>query len=261
MTDEQMAKVPGGVQLLPMTAGEIVIGYNLPGGPEGPEAAARRLSGDLPRQDHQVERPEAQGGESRGRPCPISTSRWCAGRTPAGRPSCSPTHLAPISEEWKQGPGRRDHGELAEERQVRGLAQERRRHRHHQADPRAPSATSSTRSPSSPRSTMAQLQNRAGQFVGPGGEGGPAALASVQLPAEPARLGHRSRGRQVLPDRHLHLDALLQGEQGPEEGGGAAPDGRVLPDGRPEDERRRWATSRCPRTSWRAVRKASASIQ
>ena len=31
MTDEQMAKVPGGVQLLPMTAGEIVIGYNVPG--------------------------------------------------------------------------------------------------------------------------------------------------------------------------------------------------------------------------------------
>jgi phosphate transport system substrate-binding protein len=29
---------------------------------------------------------------------------------------------------------------------------------------------------------MALLQNRAGQFVGPGGEGGPAALASVPLP-------------------------------------------------------------------------------
>src|SRR5262245_56931304 len=33
MTDEQMAKVPGGVQLLPMTAGEIVISYNLPWNP------------------------------------------------------------------------------------------------------------------------------------------------------------------------------------------------------------------------------------
>ena len=30
---------------------------------------------------------------------------------------------------------------------------------------------------------MAQLQNKAGQFVAPGGEGGPAALSSVQLPA------------------------------------------------------------------------------
>src|SRR5215472_1849776 len=34
MTDEQMAKVPGGVQLLPMTGGEIVIAYNLPGNPK-----------------------------------------------------------------------------------------------------------------------------------------------------------------------------------------------------------------------------------
>ena len=35
MTNEDMAKVPGGVQLLPMTAGEIVLGYNLPGNPKG----------------------------------------------------------------------------------------------------------------------------------------------------------------------------------------------------------------------------------
>jgi ABC-type phosphate transport system substrate-binding protein len=34
MTDEQISKVPGGVQLLPMTAGEIVLGYNLPGNPK-----------------------------------------------------------------------------------------------------------------------------------------------------------------------------------------------------------------------------------
>lgn len=31
MTDDDMAKVPGGVQLLPMTAGSIVMAYNLPG--------------------------------------------------------------------------------------------------------------------------------------------------------------------------------------------------------------------------------------
>ena len=34
MTDEEMASVEGGVQLLPMTAGEIVLAYNLPGGPK-----------------------------------------------------------------------------------------------------------------------------------------------------------------------------------------------------------------------------------
>ena len=35
MTDEQMSKVDGGVVLLPMTAGEIVLAYNLPGNPTG----------------------------------------------------------------------------------------------------------------------------------------------------------------------------------------------------------------------------------
>ena len=35
MTDEEIAKVPGGVQLMPMTGGEIVLGYHLPGNPKG----------------------------------------------------------------------------------------------------------------------------------------------------------------------------------------------------------------------------------
>jgi phosphate transport system substrate-binding protein len=35
MTDEEMAQVPGGVQLLPMTAGSIVLAYNILGVPEG----------------------------------------------------------------------------------------------------------------------------------------------------------------------------------------------------------------------------------
>src|SRR6201988_2921636 len=34
MTDEEMASVEGGVQLLPMTAGSIVLAYNLPNGPK-----------------------------------------------------------------------------------------------------------------------------------------------------------------------------------------------------------------------------------
>ena len=34
MTDEEMSKVPGGVQLLPMTGGELVLSYNLPGNPK-----------------------------------------------------------------------------------------------------------------------------------------------------------------------------------------------------------------------------------
>ena len=65
MTDEEMAKVPGGVQLLPMTAGEIVLAYNLPGNPKGLKLPRDVYAADLPRQDHQVERSEAEGRESR----------------------------------------------------------------------------------------------------------------------------------------------------------------------------------------------------
>ena len=35
MTDEEMAQVKEGVQLLPITAGTIVVAYNLPGNPQG----------------------------------------------------------------------------------------------------------------------------------------------------------------------------------------------------------------------------------
>jgi phosphate transport system substrate-binding protein len=35
MSEEDIAKVAEGVQLLPMTAGEIVLAYNLPGNPKG----------------------------------------------------------------------------------------------------------------------------------------------------------------------------------------------------------------------------------
>ena len=35
MTDDEIAKVEGGVVLMPMTAGEIVLAYNLPGNPAG----------------------------------------------------------------------------------------------------------------------------------------------------------------------------------------------------------------------------------
>jgi phosphate transport system substrate-binding protein len=35
MTDAEIAKVPDGVVLLPITAGEIVLAYNLPGSPKG----------------------------------------------------------------------------------------------------------------------------------------------------------------------------------------------------------------------------------
>ena len=56
---------------------------------------------------------------------------------------------------------------------------------------------------------------------------GEAALAAAKSRPRPARLGRGPGGRRGLPDRHLHLDAVLQGA-GRRQGRGAARDGRVL---------------------------------
>jgi len=43
MTDEEIAKVADGVVLLPITAGEIVMAYNLPGNPKPAKPEPKRI--------------------------------------------------------------------------------------------------------------------------------------------------------------------------------------------------------------------------
>ena len=64
MTDEEMAEVKDGVVLLPMTAGSIVLAYNLPDGPSELKLSREAYVGNFPRQDHAVERPGDRQGES-----------------------------------------------------------------------------------------------------------------------------------------------------------------------------------------------------
>ena len=90
MTDEEIAAVKDGVVLLPMTAGSIVLAYNLPGRAEGAEALARGLRRHLPRQDHAVERSGDREGESRREASRHRRSPSSRARTAAARRSCSP---------------------------------------------------------------------------------------------------------------------------------------------------------------------------
>ena len=103
MTDEEISKVPGGVQLLPLTGGEIVLGYNLPGNP--------KLK--LPR--------DVYAGIFLGK-----ITKWSDAKLKAANPGVTlpdlditvvrradasgttfvfTTHLSTIDEEWKRGPG------------------------------------------------------------------------------------------------------------------------------------------------------------
>jgi len=182
MTDEQIAKVPGGVQLLPMTAGEIVIGYNLPGNPKALK---------LPRDVY----PAIFLGK---------ITKWSDPKLKAANPGVSlpdlditvvrradssgttfvfTSHLSAISEEWKKGPGSGTTVNWPKGDKV-------------VASPKNDGVTATIKQTPGAigyieyafakfsKIEMAQLQNKAGQFVSPGGEGGPAALASVPLPPD-----------------------------------------------------------------------------
>jgi phosphate transport system substrate-binding protein len=181
MTDEEISKVPGGVQLLPMTGGEIVLSYNLPGNPKlklprdvyagiflgkitkwsDPKVKAANPGVALPDQDITVVRRADASGTT----------------------FVFTTHLSAIDEEWKRGPGA-------------GTTVNWPKSDKFVASPKNDGVSATIKQTPGAigyleyafakfaKLEVAQLQNKAGQYVSPGGEGGPAALAGVQLPAD-----------------------------------------------------------------------------
>jgi len=181
MTDEEISKVPGGVQLLPMTGGEIVLGYNLPGNP--------KLK--LPR--------DVYAGIFLGK-----ITKWSDAKLKAANPGVTlpdlditvvrradasgttfvfTTHLSTIDEEWKRGPGV-------------GTTVNWPKSDKFVASPKNDGVSATIKQTPGAigyleyafakfaKVEVAQLQNKAGQYVSAGSEGGPAALAGVQLPAD-----------------------------------------------------------------------------
>jgi phosphate transport system substrate-binding protein len=181
MTDEDMAKVPGGVQLLPMTGGEIVLAYNLPGNPKGLK---------LPR--------DVYSNIFLGR-----ITKWSDAKIKAANPGMSlpdqditvvrradssgttfvfTSHLSAINEEWKNGPGA-------------GTTVAWPKSDKFVASPKNDGVTATIKQTPGAigyieysfakfaKVEIATLQNKAGQYVAAGGEGGSAALGSVSLPA------------------------------------------------------------------------------
>ena len=182
MTDEEISKVPGGALLLPMTGGEIVLAYNLPGNPKGlklprdvytaiflgkitkwsdPKIKAANPGVSLPDQDITVVRRADSSGTT----------------------FVMTTHLAAISEEWAKGPGV-------------GTTVNWPKSDKFVASPKNDGVSATIKQTPGAigyleyafakfaKLETALLQNRAGQYVAPGGEGGPAALASVKLPPD-----------------------------------------------------------------------------
>ena len=88
MKPEDMAKVAGGVQLFPMTAGSIVLAYNLQG-VDSLKLSRKAYAGIFLGKVTRWNDPLIAASQSRRRSCPTCRSTsWCA-PTAAARRSCS----------------------------------------------------------------------------------------------------------------------------------------------------------------------------
>lgn len=104
MSNEDMAKVPGGVQLLPMTAGEIVLGYNLPGNPKGLKLPREVYIGIFLGKITKWSDPKLKAANP-GMTLPDSDITVVRRADASGTTFVFTQHLSAISEEWKKGSG------------------------------------------------------------------------------------------------------------------------------------------------------------
>jgi phosphate transport system substrate-binding protein len=179
MTDEEMAKVPGGVQLLPLTAGEIALAYNLDG-VKGLKLPREVYAGIFLGKITKWGDPKLKAANP-GLALPDKDITVVRRADSSGTTFVFTTHLSAISDDWKKGPGIGTTVRWAESNKF-------------VAAPKNDGVTATIRqTPSSigyveysfakfAKVEMALPQNKAGQFVAPGGPGGAEALASVKLP-------------------------------------------------------------------------------
>ncbi len=181
MTDEEIAKVPGGVQLLPMTGGEIALAYNV-AGVKGLKLPREVYTGIFLGKITKWSDPKIKAANP-GASLPDQDITVVRRADSSGTTFVFTTHLAAVSEEWKKGPGvgttvkwpgsdkfvasPKNDGVAATLRQTPGAI-----------------GYVEFAFAKFAKLEMATLQNKAGQYVAPGGKGGEEALASVKLPAD-----------------------------------------------------------------------------
>src|SRR5215475_7458418 len=181
MTDEEIAKVSGGVQLVPLTAGEIALAYNV-AGVKGFKLPRDVYSGIFLGKIIKWSDPKIKAANP-GLTLPDQDITVVRRADSSGTTFVFTTHLAAISDEWKKGPGIGT--------TVKWPGSDK-----FVASPKNDGVAATLRqTPGSigyvefafakfAKLEMATLQNKAGQFVAPGGKGGEEALASVKLPSD-----------------------------------------------------------------------------
>ena len=182
MKPEEIAKVKGGVVLLPMTAGKIVIAYNLPGNPK--ELKLPRdvypdiFLGKITKWNDP--RIQSANPDLKLPDLPITVVRRADS---SGTTYVFTNHLSAISPDWKNGPGAGTTVNWPGSDKI-------------VAAPKNDGVTATIKQTPGAigyieyayamgaKVPMADLQNKAGKFVRPTTEGGKAALASAQLPED-----------------------------------------------------------------------------
>lgn len=104
MTDEEIAAVKPGVVLLPMTAGSIVLAYNVPGAPKDLKLSREAYIGIFLGKITSWSDPviaKANGGAK----LPDTKITVVTRSDGSGTTFVFTTHLSAISEDWKKGPG------------------------------------------------------------------------------------------------------------------------------------------------------------
>ncbi|QFY41299.1 phosphate ABC transporter substrate-binding protein PstS [Candidatus Methylospira mobilis] len=180
MTPDEIAKVEGGAVLLPMTAGEIVISYNLPGNPQGLKLSRDVYPdiflGKITRWNDA--RIQSANAGLKLPDLPITVVRRADS---SGTTFVFTHHLGAVSPSWRQGPGAGTTVNWPSSDKI-------------VAAPKNDGVTATIKQTPGAigyieyayavgaRVEMAELQNKAGRFIRPGAESGQATLATAQLP-------------------------------------------------------------------------------
>jgi phosphate transport system substrate-binding protein len=180
MTDEQMAKVSRGVLLLPMTAGSIVLAYNVPGVTElklTREAYVGIFLGEITRwNDPKI------AGSNPGVNLPDQQITVVRRSDGSGTTNVFTNHLSEISPEWTEKVGS---GTAVEWRSPqRNLVGGRGNEGVTSLVAQTPNSIGFVEYGFAKKSNlaMAALENKAGQFVAPTNEAGTYTLSQVELP-------------------------------------------------------------------------------
>ena len=198
MTDEQMAAVKGGVVLLPVTAGSVVIAYNLPGGPNelklSREAYTGIFLGKVTRWNDSLIAKSNPGEKLPDTNITVITKSDASGTT-----FVFTSHLSAISEAWKNGPGAGTAVNFpvgVAAKGTMGVAA---------MIERTPGAIGYVEYGYASHSglPMADLENRAGKFIKPDVQTGTNALASLKLPLDLRGWLPDPPGEDCLSDRYL----------------------------------------------------------